>query len=81
MRVTALLTGMLLMSVSTLSALDHKALAERIVQQMRLEPGEKVLLLSHPGEFEPLIPLLRQAVARAGGVTGDKVWVRDGKLQ
>ena len=68
MRATALLTGMMLMSVSTLSALDHKALAERIVQQMRLEPGEKVLLLSHPGEFEPLIPLLRQAVARAGGV-------------
>ena len=68
MRISTVLAGMLLMSSTTLSALDHKALAERIVQQMRLEPGEKVLLLSHPGEFEPLIPLLRQAVARAGGV-------------
>jgi hypothetical protein len=68
MRIATVLAGMLLMSVSTLSALDHKALAERIVQQMRLEPGEKVLLLSHPGAFEPLLPLLRQAVTRAGGV-------------
>ncbi len=56
------------MTSTTLAALDHKALAERIVQQMRLQPGEKVLLLSHPGELEPLIPLLRQAVARAGGI-------------
>lgn len=68
MRIATVLAGMLLMSSTTLSALDHQALAERIVQQMRLEPGEKVLLLSHPGEFGPLIPLLRQAVARAGGV-------------
>jgi hypothetical protein len=35
---------------------------------MALQPGEKVLLLSHPGEFAPLIPLLRQAVIRAGGI-------------
>jgi hypothetical protein len=68
MRTIALLTGMLLTGASALPALDHGALAERIVQQMRLEPGEKVLLLSHPGEFEPLIPLLREAVVRAGGV-------------
>lgn len=70
MRLTTLLTGMMLMSLSIapLSALDHQALAERLVQQMRLQPGEKVLLMSHPGVFEPLIPLLRQAVVRAGGV-------------
>jgi hypothetical protein len=55
-------------SIAPLSALDHQALAERLVQQMKLQPGEKVLLLSRPGEFEPLIPLLRQAVARADGV-------------
>jgi hypothetical protein len=70
MRLPFLLTGMMLMSLSAapLSALDHQALAERIVQQMRLQPGEKVLLMSHPGAFEALIPLLRQAVVRAGGI-------------
>lgn len=50
------------------STLDYPALAEHLVQHMALQPGEKVLLLSHPGEFAPLIPLLRQAVIRAGGV-------------
>lgn len=59
------------MSPSNLASLtpsDHQALADRIVQQMALQPGEKVLLLSHPGDFQPLVPLLRQAVIRAGGV-------------
>jgi hypothetical protein len=62
---------MMLMSTTTLAAappLDYPALVDRIVQQMRLQPGEKVLLLSHPAEFQPIIPLLRQAVVRAGGV-------------
>src|SRR4028118_1458521 len=71
MRLATLLLGMMLMSPLTLAAappLDHPALADRIVQQMRLQPGEKVLLLSHPGEFQPIIPLLRQAVVRAGAV-------------
>lgn len=49
-------------------ALDYPALAERLVAQMALQPGEKVLLLSYPGEFEPLLPLLRQGVIRAGGI-------------
>ncbi|HKH44829.1 MAG TPA: aminopeptidase [Thermoanaerobaculia bacterium] len=71
MRLTALLIGLMLMSPSNLASLtpsDHQALADRIVQQMALQPGEKVLLLSHPGDFQPLVPLLRQAVIRAGGV-------------
>jgi len=50
------------------SRLDDGALAERLVHQMALQPGEKVLLLSQPGEFTQIIPLLRQAVVRAGGV-------------
>ena len=71
MRTAALLTGIMLMSLSTPaspSPLNYEALAERIVQQMTLQPGEKVLLLSRPGEFEPLVPLLRRAVIRAGGI-------------
>jgi hypothetical protein len=64
MRLAALLVGMMLTGPSLLasSPLDDQALAERLVRQMSLQPGEKVLLLSHPGEFEPLVPLLRQAV-------------------
>lgn len=73
MRIAALLTGMMLMTPSLLaspspSPLDYDALAERIVHHMTLQPGEKVLLLSYPGEFEPLVPLLRRAVIRAGGI-------------
>jgi hypothetical protein len=67
--VAALLTAAL--------ALDLPALAERIVDQMRLQPGEKVLLLSHPGDFDPLVPLLRRAVARAGGVDAGSWQVLD----
>lgn len=62
---------MTLLAPSTFASaqsLDYPALANRIVQQMSLQPGEKVLLLSHPQEFQPIIPLLRQAVVRAGGV-------------
>lgn len=70
---TSLFAGILLMSQTASAApadnrLDSGALAERLVHQMALQPGEKVLLLSQPGEFTPIIPLLRQAVVRAGGV-------------
>jgi len=44
---------------------------------MMLQPGEKVLLLSHPGDFDPLVPLLRQAVIRAGGVDAGSWQVLD----
>jgi len=66
---TALFAGILLMSHAAVAApLDYSALAERLVRQMALQPGEKVLLLSRSGDFEPIIPLLREAVIRAGGV-------------
>lgn len=70
MPTATLLAGMLLMSQPSAPAptLDYPALAERLVFHMALQPGEKVLLLSHPGEFEPLVPLLRHAVIRAGGI-------------
>jgi hypothetical protein len=70
MTIAALLAGMLLMTQSAVPspALDYPALAERLVRHMALQPGEKVLLLSYPGQFEPLVPLLRQGVIRAGGI-------------
>ena len=48
--------------------LDHRAIAERIVRQMAPEPGEKILLLVHPGQFEALVPHLRYAIAQTGAV-------------
>src|SRR5262249_12662353 len=48
--------------------LDHSAIAERIVRQLDLQPGEKVLLVTQPGAFDALVPHLRYAVVKAGGV-------------
>jgi hypothetical protein len=49
-------------------SMQWRALAERIVEQLQLEPGEKVISLSRPGMFDELIPHLRYAVIEAGGV-------------
>jgi hypothetical protein len=47
---------------------DWEAIAERVVRQMALGPGEKVLLVSHPGSSEELVLHLRYAVMEAGGI-------------
>lgn len=44
------------------------ALAARIVQQLQLEPGERVLLVAQPGMFTEIVPLLRYEVMKAGGI-------------
>jgi leucyl aminopeptidase (aminopeptidase T) len=49
-------------------ALDYAALADRIVRHAALQPGESVLLVTHPATFAPLVPHLRLALARAGAV-------------
>jgi leucyl aminopeptidase (aminopeptidase T) len=59
--------------VATLSAqprltLDHAAMAKRLVAQLALKPGERVLSVAHPGTFADLIPYLRYEVMRAGGI-------------
>jgi hypothetical protein len=50
------------------AGLDHRALADRIVERLQLVKGERVLLVAAPGVFAELIAPLRAAVARAGGV-------------
>ena len=45
---------------------DWPAVASRLVAQLAPRPGEKILVLAHPGMFEALIPHLRYAIARAG---------------
>src|SRR5476651_2859192 len=47
---------------------DYPAIATRLVQQLALKPGERVLSIAHPGVFEDLLPYIRYEVMRAGGV-------------
>src|SRR5947207_14630808 len=46
---------------------DNPAIARRLVQQLALQPGERVLSIAHPGTFAALIPYIRYEVMRAGG--------------
>jgi leucyl aminopeptidase (aminopeptidase T) len=48
--------------------LDYPAMARRIVQQLALQPGERVLSVAHPGTFAELMPHVRYEVMRAGGI-------------
>ncbi len=48
--------------------LDWEAMAERVVAQLAPEPGEKILLVARPGNFDDLIPHLRYALLKAGAV-------------
>jgi leucyl aminopeptidase (aminopeptidase T) len=48
--------------------LDHAAIARRIVQQLALKPGERVMSIAMPGVFADLLPHIRYEVIRAGGV-------------
>jgi leucyl aminopeptidase (aminopeptidase T) len=48
--------------------LDYPAMARRLVQQLALKPGERVMELAHPGTFEDLLPYIRYEVMRAGGI-------------
>ena len=44
---------------------DWPAIAARLVTQLAPRPGEKILILSHSGMFEDLVPHLRYAIVRA----------------
>jgi leucyl aminopeptidase (aminopeptidase T) len=48
--------------------LDYPAIAKRLVQQLALKPGERVMSIAHPGVFDDLVPHLRYEVIKAGGV-------------
>lgn len=48
--------------------LDYEALAKRMVAQMALQPGERVLTIAYPGKLDKLWPFVRYEVAKAGGV-------------
>ncbi|MDX2225100.1 MAG: aminopeptidase [Rhodospirillaceae bacterium] len=46
----------------------HQAIAERIVAQLQLQPGERVISVAMPGYMNEFIPHIRYAVMQAGGV-------------
>ena len=48
--------------------LDYPAIAKRLVAQLALRSGEKVLSLAQPGIMADLLPHLRYEVMRAGGI-------------
>jgi leucyl aminopeptidase (aminopeptidase T) len=48
--------------------LDYPRIAQRLVQQLALKPGERVLSIAHPGVFDDLLPYIRYEVMRAGGI-------------
>lgn len=69
----AVLAGACLASGALLMAqpqfeFDWPAIADRLVRQLALRSGERVLIVAHPGLFEDLVPHVRYAVMRAGGI-------------
>src|SRR5579864_945194 len=48
--------------------LDYPAMADRLVRQLALKPGERVLSIAHPGTFADLLPYIRYDVIRAGAI-------------
>src|SRR5882724_555288 len=48
--------------------LDYSAMAKRLVAQLALKPGEKVLSIAQAGVMADLLPHLRYEVMRAGGI-------------
>ena len=48
--------------------MDWRALAARLVTQLAPQPGERILLVARPGQFDALIPHLRYALTEAGAV-------------
>ena len=48
--------------------MQWRALAERLVTQLAPRPGERILLVARPGQFDALIPHLRYALAEAEAV-------------
>ena len=72
MRLSALVI-MSAMSVALVVAqprltMDWPAMAGRLVAQLDPQPGERILLLAHPGTFDQILPHLRYALMEAGAV-------------
>ena len=65
--VAVLLSTAPLLAQSRLT-MDWEAMAEQLVRRLAPAPGEKILLVARPGQFDDLIPPLRYALMRAGAI-------------
>ena len=50
------------------SSLNLKAIAAKVMERVSLQPGEKVFMVGQPSEFDSLIVLLSDQIAKSGGV-------------
>jgi len=74
--IAAVLLGALLTSASARAqnqvlpqrTIQYQAIAERIVAQLQLQPGEKVISVAMPGYMNEFQPHIRYAVMKAGGI-------------
>lgn len=48
------------------SYLNWQAIADQLIKQSQLQSGEQVLLVGQVGQFEPLVPLLKEGIESAG---------------
>jgi leucyl aminopeptidase (aminopeptidase T) len=64
----AVLLGSTLLAQPPRLTLDYPLIARRLVQQLALERGERVMSIAHPGTFADLVPHIRYEVMRAGGI-------------
>lgn len=53
-------------SVTTPSYLNWQAIAEKLLERSQLQEGEQVLLVGQPGQFDPLVPLLKAGIEKVG---------------
>ena len=68
-----LIVAVALLSAAPLPAqprltMDWEAMAEQLVRRLAPAPGERILLVARPGQFDELIPPLRYALMRAGAI-------------
>ncbi len=48
--------------------LDWEALANTIVKQSDLQPGERVIMVAKPGDFDPLVAMLADKISKTGAL-------------
>ena len=45
---------------------DWEAIADKLMERSNLQPGENVMIIAMPGEFDPLVPLLSDKITKSG---------------
>ncbi len=48
--------------------LDWEALANKIIERSNMQPGERVIMVGKPGDFDPLAAMLSERIPKTGAV-------------